>query len=267
MLRKFLLPPSLMAALVSLISFATGTVAQDFQKSYGLAQGGAISIRNVSGDIEVTGYEGDQVIVNAYKEGRDRDKVEIEDLSDANRVDVRAKYPRNCSCDANVRFEVRVPRSARYSFEQLSSASGNIKVSGVAGDLKVNTASGDVRVSDVSGAIKASTASGEMDVLNVSGTVNASTASGDVNVDLARLEGSEDMKFSSASGNVSVRAPSSLDAEVYMTTASGRIQTDFPIEIKDRNYGPGRSAEGRLGSGARRLRIATASGDLSLLRN
>ena len=266
-MRKILLRASLTAALLSLVSFATTVAAQDFQKSYRLGAGGSISIRNVSGDVEVSGYDGDQIVVSAYKEGRDRDQVDVEDLSGANSVDVRARYPRHCNCDASIRFEVKVPRSTRYNFEQISSASGNIKVTHVMGDLKVNTASGNVEVSNASGAIKAATASGEMSVRDVSGTVNASTASGNVEVEIARLEGSESMKFSSASGDVSVRLPSNLDAEVYMSTASGSLRTNFPLEIKDRDHGPGRRAEGRLGSGSRQLRISTASGNVSLMSN
>jgi hypothetical protein len=34
--------------------------------------------------------------------------------------------------------------------------------------------------------------------------------------------------------------------------------------VKERQNGPGSTAEGQLGSGARRLRISSASGDVSL---
>lgn len=245
----------------------TSVSAQDFQKSYQIGAGGTVSVRNVSGDVIVTGYDGDQIMVAGYKEGDDRDQVSVEDLSTGNSVDLRAKYPRNCNCDASIRFELRVPRSTRYTFDPITSASGNIKLTGVTGTVRVNTASGNVEVSNVTGDIQASTASGEMRVHEVAGTVNASTASGDVEVEIARLEGDGGMKFSSASGNVNVRVPSSIDADVRMATASGSIRTNFPIEVKEHEHGPGSRAEGRLGSGARTLRISTASGNLSLMGN
>lgn len=242
--------------------------AQDFERSYRVGSGGSISIRNVSGNIEITGHDGDAIVVRGTKEGEDLDMVEVEDLSAGDRVELRAKYPRNCRrCNVSINFEVRVPRSARYRLEPISTASGNIKITSLSGDLKVATASGDVLVQNVSGQINASTASGEMSVKDVAGTVNASSASGNVEVDITRLEGAESMKFSSASGNVSVRLPSSLDADVHMSTASGSISTDFPIEVRESGHGSGRRAEGRLGSGGRNLRISTASGDLSLTKN
>ncbi len=255
-----------LSAVAALLCFASASqvFAQDYQKSYRLNAGNSVSVRNVSGDVKITGYEGDSVTVSAFKEGRDRDRVEVVDESGANSVNLSVEYPRNCDCDASVRFELRVPRGVRLSFNKISTASGNIQLKGVTGQVKVSTASGDVTVEDVAGEINASTASGNVNVRNVSGTVSAQSASGDVRAEIARLEGDGDMKFSTASGNVDVRLPASLDANVHLSTMSGSVKTNFPLEIKERQHGPGSSAAGQLGSGARKLRISSASGDVSL---
>jgi hypothetical protein len=252
------------AAALLFVASASEVFAQDYQKSYRLNAGDTVSVRNVSGDVNITGYEGESVTVSAFKEGRDRDKVEVVDESGAGGVNLSVKYPRECDCDASVRFELRVPRGVRLSFNKVSTASGNIRLKGVNGQVKVSTASGDVTVDEVAGEINASTASGNVSVRNVSGTVSAQSASGDVTVEIARLEGEGDLKFSTASGNVDVRLPASLDASVHLSTVSGSVKTNFPLEVKERRYGPGSTAEGQLGSGARRLRISSASGDVSL---
>lgn len=258
-------------SIIATFLLAVSTVAvsaQDFEKSYRVGAGGTVSIRNVSGNIEITGHDGDSIVVRGTKEGEDRDMVEVEDLSAGDRVELQVKYPRDCRrCNASINFEVRVPRSVAYKIGPVSTASGNVRVASLQGEIKISTASGDVLVQDVAGRINASTASGEMSVKDVSGTVSASTASGNVEVEIARLEGAESMKFSSASGNVSVRLPSSLDADVTMSTASGRIRTDFPVEVREDRHGSGSRAEGRLGSGGRNVRISTASGDVSLTKN
>ena len=72
------------------------------------------------------------------------------------------------------------------------------------------------------------------------------------------------MKFSSVSGNVNVTLPGNLDAEVQMSSLSGSLKTDFPIEVKERRYGPGRSAQGRVGNGSRTLNVSAVSGSVSL---
>jgi hypothetical protein len=236
---------SIIASLAVLAVAGTAS-AQDFQKSYRLASGGQIHVGNISGDVIVTGYDGDSIIVKGTKKGRDRDKVEVEDRSTDGRVDLAVHYPKHCECDASIQFEVQVPRSVSYVFDGISSVSGDVEISGVTGRVHASAVSGDVRVK------------------NVSGSVSASAVSGDVEVAVDRLEGGDDMKFSSVSGDVSVHLPSSLDADVDMSSFSGSIKTDFPIEVRTEKYGSRSSARGKLGEGSARLKMSSVSGDLSL---
>ena len=257
--------------------------SQDFQKAYPLASGGSISISNVSGEIAVSGYNGSILSVMAYREGRDKDVVQIVDESTADHVSLKVKYPQDGHYDASVRFVVQVPNGSRYVYDKLSTASGDIKVTGIAGEIGVNTASGEITISQIEGNVKANTASGDLHieqvhgavqanaasgdvtVLGIAGTVSANTASGDVSVELTRIEGGGDMKFSSASGDVTVKAPALLNAQVEMSTASGDIKTDFPLTVEDQEH-HGKKAYGQLGAGALKLKISTASGDVRLVK-
>ena len=236
---------SIIASLAVLAMAGTAS-AQDFQKSYRLASGGQIHVGNISGDVVVTGYDGDSIIVKGTKKGRDRDKIEVEDRSTDGRVDLGVHYPKHCECDASIQFEVQVPRSVSYVFDGISSVSGDVEISGVTGRVHASAVSGDVRVK------------------SVSGSVSASAVSGDVEVGVDRLEGGDDMKFSSVSGDVSVYLPSSLDADVDMSSFSGSIKTDFPIEVRTEKDGSRSSARGKLGEGSARLKMSSVSGDLSL---
>ncbi len=238
---------SVVSAIISL-AFAATASAQDFEKSYRLNAGGQVSVSNISGDVVVTGYDGDAIIVRGIKKGRDSDRIEIEDKSSAGRVDVGVRYPKECNCDASVRFEVRVPRSVSYNFDGFSSVSGDVDVSGVTGRLRASAVSGDVRVK------------------NVSGSASVNSVSGDVEVEVDRLDGSDDMKFASVSGDVVVKMPSNLDADVDISSMSGSIKTDFPIEVREERHGTRTYARGRLGSGSRRINMSSVSGDLSLNR-
>ena len=124
----------LMVSPIFLAILICGTAAaQDFQKSYPLHAGARISVKNVSGDVIVNGYDGDTVKVTGTKEGRDRDKVEVDDRSDGSQIDLHVKYPQNCDCDASIRFEIQVPKSIKYDFDNISSASGNIEVNSITG--------------------------------------------------------------------------------------------------------------------------------------
>jgi DUF4097 and DUF4098 domain-containing protein YvlB len=262
-MKQFQTRLAIFSALVCLL-LSLNAAAQDFRKSYEIGQGGSISVRNVSGDVTVTGYEGSAVLVLGFKEGRDRDRVWVEDNSAGNNVDVRARYPENCDCNASIRFEVKVPR-VNYKFDPISSVSGDVEVTGVSGELRAKSTSGAVTVRGVTGAVNASSTSGNVHVGEINGTVSGKSTSGNVEVEIAQLSGAGDMEFASTSGNVRVKMPANLDADVRMSTTSGGLKTDFPLTIEEPERGPGRRATGRVGGGSRNLRLSSTSGSVSLL--
>lgn len=255
----------MMCATIACLLLSVSAAAQDFRKTYEVGQGGAINIRNVSGDVSVTGYEGETVLVLAYKEGRDADKLWVEDNSGGNNVDVRARYPENCNCNASIRFEVKVPRGGAYTFETISSVSGDVEVTGVNGNLRAKSVSGNVTVKGVTGAVNANSVSGNVRVGENNGSVSGKSTSGNVEVEILQLSGAGDMEFASVSGNVRVKLPSNLDADVRMSTLSGGLKTDFPLTIEEPEHGPGRRATGRIGGGSRNLKLTSTSGSVSLL--
>ena len=250
---------------VAICLLSLTAAAQDFSKSYEVGLGGSINIRNVSGDVIVTSYDGETIQVFGFKEGRDRDQVWVEDNSAGNNVDVRVRYPENCRCNASIRFEVKVPRG-NYKFDAISSVSGDVEVTGVNGDLRAKSVSGNVTVKGVTGVVNATSVSGNVHVGENNGTVSGKSTSGNVEVEILQLAGAGDMEFASVSGNVRVKLPANLDADVRMSTLSGGLKTDFPLNIEEPERGPGRRATGRIGGGSRNLKLSTTSGNVSLLR-
>lgn len=224
------------------------TFAEDFRKIYSIAAGGEIVIGSYMGDVRVRGYEGDSIEVLAYKKGADRDYIEIDDRSLGNRIELHTRFLKQGHGSGSADFEIRVPNSVEYNFSRLSSMAGKVEVSGVIGRIRAESVRGDVEVKDVTG------------------LVSASSVSGNVRVEIDRVSGRSNMRFSSISGNIDVRAPANLNALIEMSSASGLLKTDFPIEIHELRYGPGRSARGRLGSGSQVLRISSVSGQVSLIQ-
>ena len=64
------------------------------------------------------------------------------------------------------------------------------------------------------------------------------------------------MKFSSVSGNVNVKAPLIGVGDVEMSSLSGSLDTDFPIQVQEKQFGPGRSAKGNVSGGTSNLKIS-----------
>jgi putative adhesin len=226
--------------------FITTASAQDFQKSYTISAGGRVNIHTRSGPVTIAGYDGEAVIVKGFRNGRDRDLVKIEDLSSPNSVDVRDRYPEKCKCDAGVRFEVQVPRSVVLRFEEVVTMSGDIEMHDVTGELNAHSLSGAVFIKDVRGSI---------DARSMSGTVVA---------EISKPEAIKAMKFTSMSGDVIVKLKGSLDANIDLSSTSGTVKTDFPLEVHSDKYGPRRWVQSQLGSGSRSLRLESLSGNVSL---
>ncbi len=283
-------------AILCLTLTTASAVAQDFQKSYRLAEGHKVSIKNVAGDILVKGYDGTDIQVVAFKEGRDRDRLKIEDFSNDNSVDIRVNYPQDCNCEASIRFEVQVPRAFRYNYDAFSTVAGNVKIEEIKGVIRAENVSGVILLRNVSGTMYASSISGDVsieqatevalpsDLNGRSGgswrrierrylrgdqpddSVVAKSISGNVKVNLIQVASSsmKQMEFSTLSGNVEVKMPDNLGAEVEMSTLIGTVDTDFPLTLIKSNIGIGGSARGRIGDGSRGLKITSTSGNVSL---
>jgi hypothetical protein len=257
--------------------------SQDFQRSYSLPAGSAVSISNVSGQISVTGGNYANISVQAVRVGRDKDMVEVIDSSTPSQLSLKVQYPREGNYDASVNFIVQVPAGLHLKYDKLSTASGDIEMANVAGEIGVNTASGDVtlhqvqgnvrantasgdvKITQVQGDIQASSASGDVTAEDVSGQVSANTASGNVKVQLNSVDGAGQMKFASASGDVTVAIAGKINASVQLSTGSGEIQSDFDLSF-DPQTGHGRRASARFGNGSVNMSLSAASGDIRLIK-
>jgi hypothetical protein len=107
--------------------------------------------------------------------------------------------------------DIALPAGSRLN---ASAASANITAEGPYADCKFASASGDLEVGSVAGNLKADTASGGIAVRSVKGSASVSTASGDAII--GDLDG--DVKFRAASGSLAVTR---LRGKLNAQTASG----------------------------------------------
>jgi len=219
---------------------------QDFERSYTLIPGRNIAINNRMGDIRVTGYKGEDIKIVAKIEGPDRDTIQIIDKSFGPRIDLFPISSKFKIDKTRVDFEVKVPESGKPVSLELKSGGGKIEVTDLSGNIVVNSFRGDVKIVNVQGNVYAHSVSGHMDV---------------------QIKGSQSrrwMKIDSGSGNISVTAPSDLDAWIEMSS-NGELKTDYPIDIHKDRY-RGYFARGKLGSGTQRIEISSNFGSASLLK-
>jgi DUF4097 and DUF4098 domain-containing protein YvlB len=146
----------------------------------------------------------------------------------------------------------------------VDTGSGSVEVSGFrGGELSIDTGSGGVTGSDLQASqIQIDTGSGDIELTSVTSPIlMLETGSGSVGADLHGPV--RELAVETGSGDVSVRAPASLAAEVEIETASGGIETDFQLQVTRHSRD---HVVGQIGNGTGRVAIETGSGDVRLLK-
>src|SRR3974377_553984 len=74
---------------VSVVSvFPALASTQDFLRSYPIAEGGFITISDISANVKVVGFGGREIEVVGLRPGRHSGRIEIEDRKDGNRLEL-----------------------------------------------------------------------------------------------------------------------------------------------------------------------------------
>ena len=113
-LRMIAMMPKYMMLFAIVLSLPMATAA-DFKKTWDNAANRRITVSTLHGDIKLIGYDGKDIEISAVKKGHDRDRVEIQDASSGNQINIYARYLESTRNNATVDFEIRVPKEFFYN--------------------------------------------------------------------------------------------------------------------------------------------------------
>jgi DUF4097 and DUF4098 domain-containing protein YvlB len=239
----------------------------------------SLDVRVPVGTVEVFAEETTAIVLTI--DATDADDVEVFKTGD--RVTVRhpSRWGRR---GRNSRIIAHVPVGTDV---ELSSTSGDVRLVGRLGVVRLNTATGDVQMGDaarvdmttasgefacgeIDGDATVSSVSGDCTMRRVGGRLDATVTSGDVRIErcdgditigstsgdvrIGRCAGS-DIAIRSISGDVKIGLPSGIRVEAEISTLSGRATLPEPAPAAER-------ADRR----AVRLRLKTVSGDIRVER-
>ena len=224
-----------------------------------------IRVRNVNGEMRVRASTSDKVEITATKTWRRGDpkdvSIETKKASDGSILVCAIWVNTNAVCTENgysthnddhhgwdrdrndvaVDFEIRVPKGVKVG---VWSVNGAVSVDGVSNEVRAGTVNGGV------------------DAVSSGGPVQASTVNGSVRATMGRLDGDQDLNFSTVNGSVVAEFSGDIDADIDLSTVNGRFQTDWPVTITGR-IDP-RHLRATLGKGGRRIRLSTVNGNVEL---
>jgi hypothetical protein len=290
---------ALLASTAAFASTPQGTFEKTFQVNGPvdievLTRSGDITVRNgPSGSVFIRGkiFVGDRWLFGR----RQTDVSEIQQhpplRQEGNSIHIDYVNARDISVD----YEITVPvdttlRTRSGSGDQtiegihgnsdLQSGSGDMKLANLTGDIRLQTGSGDVRAHDISGSVRGGAGSGDIEVdERGSGDIDLHTGSGNVTVrgiqgafraDAGSGDITAEGKQSGAweirtgSGNVHVRLPGNSAFDADISTSSGTIDVDSPIEmtVQGRVQESRKTIRGKVRGGGPLLSVRTGSGDI-----
>jgi hypothetical protein len=261
-----------------------------------LTHSGDVTVRaGSSGSVTIRGkiYVGDHWLMGS----READVQAIAQnppiRQEGNKIHIDYVDVRNISVD----YEITVPTD---TVVRTHSGSGDQIIEGTHGNVDTQTGSGDVKLANLTGEVHLQTGSGNIRARQISGPVRGGTGSGDVeieeaaagNIDLhtgsgnitargveggfrgetgsgdVTAEGTQggSWEIHTGSGNVHVRLPSNAAFDADISTSSGTVDVESPIEmtVQGRIGDSHKQIRGKVRGGGQLLRVRTGSGDIHI---
>jgi len=241
-------------ALIALVAaaWAAEKYVEPFSKTESLAKDGRVTIRNLSGTLDVRGWDQDQVKIEAEKisnaSSLEKAKanaalVTIEVVKEGSNLKVETKYPegRNRDLNVSVNYKIWVPERAAVKLRNVSGTvnveaiggpfeaevtSGSATVAKMAGPVDFRTVSGRITVRDVANDIDLKTVSGNIEASQIKGSVGAETTSG--RIELRDVSGAKTVRAKVLSGNIVYEGQLAPGARITLEALSGGLELTLP---------------------------------------
>jgi DUF4097 and DUF4098 domain-containing protein YvlB len=288
----------LAGALLMLLAGTAAAAANErtFDRVVSAQPRGVVEVSNVSGSIEVSGWDRGEVSVHAELE-EEGEVVEVN--SESGHTSIAVRLPHGFGHGGAARLQVKIPKDSELDVsvvsadvttggvlgvQHLSTVSGKItaEIAGADGELKTVSGSVQVRGHGQPARLRASTVSGDVHLEHGGGDIEAGTVNGSLIASLdgarsvrahttagaVRVEGTlarrATVEASSVSGDLTVRASADGGYAYEVSSFSGNIDDCFNAIPEHTKYGPGSRLEGTRGDGAGHVRLKTMSGNVQL---
>jgi DUF4097 and DUF4098 domain-containing protein YvlB len=271
--------------------------SEKIEKTFTVESGGRLVIDSDEGDISIQGTSGSEVKVVVYTKGNEerRKDFTVDFEQEGNTVKIEGKRSRNHFrfWDGDwfdVRFEVQVPNNFNVELHTAGgdivlekikgditgeTAGGDVKMAELEGEINLHTSGGDILLDDSKGTIEAKTSGGDVTCENVEGNLNVETSGGDIRVThsdvelnaetsggdiIVSLKDNHGIHLSTAGGDVKVKLPKTITADVDASTAWGDVDCDLPFSGKIKNG----EMHGQINGGGKPIHISCSGGDVKI---
>lgn len=236
---------------------------QEFHEVFAVEPDMSLSVENRNGSVNIRTWDKDSVDVFALKKTRSGKrqlkKVKIR-IEKEEKILIRSDYT-NMLARVSVNYEIKVPKD--LAVDQVKTANGSVRLTGVKGDANATTSNGKVVLEAVDGHVTATTQNGAIDLTGTAGVVKATTSNGKIRAEVLSIRNSG-ADFTASNGNIRVYVVDGLDADVEMGTTNGKITVhDLKVETTESAR---TRIKGKIGQGGPRIYARTTNGNIDLYR-
>ncbi|GAB5408461.1 MAG: hypothetical protein BalsKO_08260 [Balneolaceae bacterium] len=228
--------------IVALLLTVTSVTAQDYTKKFITALGSnqytsdtEVVIKNINGDVFVTGYDGDEIIIEGSKElWKKRGNISEEEAEEyelktrfyegklfiyvdspnahiefrKGRLDYHWHLDEDDRKRINSHFDLNIKVPKNLALHASTVNNGEVSVEKMSNDVRANNVNGSVLVKDARGYTSANTVNGDIEVWYLESPT-------------------EDIDFKTVNGKIEIYSPKDLSAVVTFESLHGELYTDF----------------------------------------
>jgi hypothetical protein len=200
------------------------TPLDEFHKNIPFSQGGTLSLENVNGNVEIHGWERDELDVYAEKMVQlpDRTRFYVYPRKDfapgiifdrfENFVKIRTK---NISEDKEIGFvDYYIDAPHSINLKDIVVRRGNMIISELFGDAYLDLMDGDIVVD------------------NFSGSLTASVVDGSINASLFDLREEDEIIITSQEGDITLSLEENMSAHFQAVFPNGELNSEFEFDIQ-----------------------------------
>jgi hypothetical protein len=234
------------------VNMLSGRASDEWTRTYAMAEGGRLQVKNLNGSIVVEAASGSSVEVKAEriaKASTDEaarellQKIEIREQVTGDTVRLETHAPRGgMATNHEVKYVLQVPASIR---------------------VEAQTTNGGIDIRAVPNAVTASTVNGGVKGDGLSGHIQASTTNGGVTLSLVNVP-EQGVRAEAVNGGVRVAVPRSARLDVLARVTNGGVRVDDGLSLEVVGERSRRRLEGKLNGGGPRVELSTTNGGVSI---
>jgi DUF4097 and DUF4098 domain-containing protein YvlB len=289
-MRKLRLVPICLPALALVAgAIAFAQAGGDWQKSYPVSGKASLTISTGDASVEVRSCQGcREVRVRVEWKDRKPSDYTVNEFQSGDHVNFELKEKPHMGFHivsghwTEPRVTVDTPTALDL---EARTSDGELRVTGVQGNVELHTSDGAVNVEEVAGSLHLTASDGAINIHNMTGTLESRSSDGhatidgkftgiqvhtsDGGLDLTLADGSKlttSSRVESSDGQVKIRLPRTLAADLDVHTSDGQINCNLPLTMEGYNsdHSSGHNLRGRLNAGGVPLAIHTSDGNVTI---